>query len=105
MAPAKLKPGNLKDPEVAELFSTKDPESRYEDLREIGHGAFGAVFYALDRETKEPVAIKKMNFSGKQSLDKWNDIIREVRFLRSIQHPQIVRFKACFLKEQTCWFF
>nr|CAD2149827.1 unnamed protein product [Meloidogyne enterolobii] len=103
MAPAKLKPGNLKDPEVAELFSTKDPESRYEDLREIGHGAFGAVFYALDRETKEPVAIKKMNFSGKQSLDKWNDIIREVRFLRSIQHPQIVRFKACFLKEQTCW--
>jgi hypothetical protein len=46
MPPSKpLKPGNLKDPEVAELFSTKDPEHRYEDLREIGHGAFGAVFY------------------------------------------------------------
>lgn len=41
----KLKPGNLKDPDVIELFSTKDPEQRYEDLRAIGHGAFGAVFY------------------------------------------------------------
>ena len=42
---AKLKPGNLKDPELADLFSTKEPENRYEDLRQIGHGAFGAVFY------------------------------------------------------------
>uniref|UniRef100_A0A183BQY2 non-specific serine/threonine protein kinase n=1 Tax=Globodera pallida TaxID=36090 RepID=A0A183BQY2_GLOPA len=115
---AKLKPGNLKDPEVAELFSLKDPEQRYEDLREIGHGAFGAVFYALDKDTHETVAIKvgksgdahfegelvqKMNFSGKQSLDKWNDIIREVRFLKSIRHPNIVCYKASFLKEQSCW--
>uniref|UniRef100_A0A914H0F4 non-specific serine/threonine protein kinase n=1 Tax=Globodera rostochiensis TaxID=31243 RepID=A0A914H0F4_GLORO len=100
---AKLKPGNLKDPEVAELFSLKDPEQRYEDLREIGHGAFGAVFYALDKDTHETVAIKKMNFSGKQSMDKWNDIIREVRFLKSIRHPNIVCYKASFLKEQSCW--
>jgi hypothetical protein len=41
MPPTKLlKPGNLKDPEVAELFSTKDPELFYEDLRQIGHGKF-----------------------------------------------------------------
>lgn len=39
------KPGSLKDPEIAELFSTKDPELRYVDLREIGHGSFGAVFF------------------------------------------------------------
>lgn len=39
------KPGSLKDPTVAALFSTKDPESRYEDLREIGHGSFGAVYF------------------------------------------------------------
>lgn len=42
---ASAKPGSLKDPEIAELFSTKDPELRYEDLREIGHGSFGAVFF------------------------------------------------------------
>ncbi|KAL3091356.1 hypothetical protein niasHS_007149 [Heterodera schachtii] len=99
----KLKPANLKDPEVAELFSLKDPEQRYEDLREIGHGAFGSVFYALDKDTQETVAIKKMNFSGKQSVEKWNDIIREVRFLKSVRHPNIVCYKASFLKEHSCW--
>lgn len=40
-----LKPGSLKDPLVAALFTTKDPEQRYRDLREIGHGSFGAVYF------------------------------------------------------------
>ena len=39
------KPGSLKDPALSALFSTKDPEQRFEDLREIGHGSFGAVFF------------------------------------------------------------
>ena len=42
---ASQKPGSLKDPTVAHLFSTNDPEKRFEDLREIGHGSFGAVFF------------------------------------------------------------
>ena len=37
--------GNLKDPEVAALFSHDDPERVFTDLREIGHGSFGAVYY------------------------------------------------------------
>lgn len=113
-----IKPGSLKDPEIAELFSTKDPELRYEDLREIGHGSFGAVFFvifflifylkrfifkAFDKETKETVAIKKMGFSGKQANEKWSDIIREVRILKNIRHKNIVEYRTCFLKEQTCW--
>ena len=37
--------GNLKDPNIAKLFFKEDPESLFEDLREIGHGSFGAVYY------------------------------------------------------------
>ena len=43
--PSYPKAGSLKDPGVAELFSTDDPEKVFEDLREIGHGSFGAVYY------------------------------------------------------------
>ena len=43
--PSLPKAGSLKDPEVAQLFSTDDPEKVFEDLREIGHGSFGAVYY------------------------------------------------------------
>ena len=39
------KAGNLKDPDVAQLFSHDDPERVFTDLREIGHGSFGAVYY------------------------------------------------------------
>ncbi|TKR77974.1 hypothetical protein L596_018856 [Steinernema carpocapsae] len=98
------KPGSLKDPNIAALFNrSADPESRYEDLREIGHGSFGAVFYALDKETNETVAIKKMGFSGKQATEKWSDICKEVSFLKNIQHRNIVGYKTCYLKEHTCW--
>jgi thousand and one amino acid protein kinase len=49
------------------------------------------------------VAIKKMNFSGKDENEKWADIIKEVQFLKDIKHPNIVKYRACFLKEKTCW--
>uniref|UniRef100_A0A1I7X6X8 non-specific serine/threonine protein kinase n=1 Tax=Heterorhabditis bacteriophora TaxID=37862 RepID=A0A1I7X6X8_HETBA len=101
--PSSVKPGVIKDPAVAALFSNKDPESRYDDLREIGHGSFGAVFFAFDKERGETVAIKKMAFSGKQANEKWADILKEVAFLNKIKHQHIVEYRACFLKEQTCW--
>lgn len=40
-----LKAGSRKDPEVAKLFFDLDPEKLFDDLREIGHGSFGAVYY------------------------------------------------------------
>ncbi|VDN53964.1 unnamed protein product [Dracunculus medinensis] len=97
------KPGSLKDPAIAALFSTKDPEQRFDDLREIGHGSFGAVYFAQDNESNETVAIKKMAFSGKQAAEKWSDIIKEISFLRNVRHRNIVGYRACYLKEQTCW--
>lgn len=77
--PAVPRPGSLKDPEIADLFFKHDPDKIFEDLREIGHGSFGAVYYARCLLTKEIVAIKKMSYSGKQSLDKWQDILKEIR--------------------------
>lgn len=43
--PSSARTGSLKDPEVAELFSRDDPEKLFVDLREIGHGSFGAVYF------------------------------------------------------------
>ncbi|CAB1347957.1 unnamed protein product [Coregonus sp. 'balchen'] len=65
--------GSLKDPDVAELFFKEDPEKLFSDLREIGHGSFGAVYFARDVRTTEVVAIKKMSYSGKQS----NELVME----------------------------
>uniref|UniRef100_A0A8D0DHD7 non-specific serine/threonine protein kinase n=1 Tax=Sander lucioperca TaxID=283035 RepID=A0A8D0DHD7_SANLU len=101
--PNSSRAGSLKDPEIAELFFKEDPEKLYSDLREIGHGSFGAVYFARDVRTNEVVAIKKMSYSGKQSTEKWQDIIKEVKFLQRIQHPNSIEYKGCYLREHTAW--
>lgn len=98
-----VRPGSLKDPEIAELFNKHDPEKIFEDLREIGHGSFGAVYYARCNLNREIVAIKKMSYVGKQSLEKWQDILKEIRFLRQLQHPNTIEYKGCYLHENTAW--
>ncbi|KAI5162745.1 Syntaxin-8 [Manis pentadactyla] len=57
----------LKDPETAELFFKEDPEKLFTDLREVGHGSFGAVYSARDVRTNEVVAIKKLFYTGMRS--------------------------------------
>uniref|UniRef100_A0A672ZTG4 non-specific serine/threonine protein kinase n=1 Tax=Sphaeramia orbicularis TaxID=375764 RepID=A0A672ZTG4_9TELE len=101
--PNSSRAGSLKDPEIAELFYKEDPEKLFSDLREIGHGSFGAVYFARDVRTNEVVAIKKMSYSGKQSTEKWQDIIKEVKFLQRIQHPNSIEYKGCYLREHTAW--
>lgn len=102
MAPVP-RPGSLRDPDIAELFFKHDPEKIFEDLREIGHGSFGAVYYARCLISKEVVAIKKMSFNGKQSLEKWQDILKEIRFLKQLKHPNTIEYKGCYLKDNTAW--
>uniref|UniRef100_A0A8C9U9K6 non-specific serine/threonine protein kinase n=1 Tax=Scleropages formosus TaxID=113540 RepID=A0A8C9U9K6_SCLFO len=101
--PSSARAGSLKDPEVAELFYREDPEKLFTDLREIGHGSFGAVYFARDVRTNEVVAIKKMSYSGKQSNEKWQDIIKEVKFLQKLRHPNTIEYKGCYLREHTAW--
>ncbi|KAA0705916.1 Serine/threonine-protein kinase TAO1-B [Triplophysa tibetana] len=101
--PASVRTGTLKDSEVSELFYRDDPEKLFTDLREIGHGSFGAVYFAHDVRSNEVVAIKKMSFSGKQSNEKWQDIIKEVKFLQKLRHPNTIEYKGCYLREHTAW--
>ncbi|XP_056118093.1 serine/threonine-protein kinase TAO1-B [Rhinichthys klamathensis goyatoka] len=101
--PSTSRAGSLKDPEISDLFFKEDPEKLFTDLREIGHGSFGAVYFARDVRTAEVVAIKKMSYSGKQSNEKWQDIIKEVKFLQRIQHPNSIEYKGCYLREHTAW--
>ncbi|KAM9745004.1 serine/threonine-protein kinase TAO2 isoform 2-T2 [Menidia menidia] len=101
--PSNVRAGNLKDPDVADLFCKDDPEKLFADLREIGHGSFGAVYFARDIRNNEVVAIKKMSYSGKQTNEKWQDIIKEVKFLQKLRHPNTIEYRGCYLKEHTAW--
>uniref|UniRef100_M3XUU0 Serine/threonine-protein kinase TAO3 n=2 Tax=Mustela putorius furo TaxID=9669 RepID=M3XUU0_MUSPF len=98
-----MRKGVPKDSEIADLFYKDDPEELFIDLHEIGHGSFGAVYFATNAHTNEVVAIKKMSYSGKQTQEKWQDILKEVKFLRQLKHPNTIEYKGCYLKEHTAW--
>ncbi|XP_059719550.1 serine/threonine-protein kinase TAO3 isoform X1 [Haemorhous mexicanus] len=98
-----MRKGVPKDPEIADLFSKDDPEEIFVGLHEIGHGSFGAVYFATNSHTNEVVAVKKMSYSGKQTNEKWQDIIKEVKFLQQLKHPNTIEYKGCYLKEHTAW--
>ncbi|XP_010602387.1 serine/threonine-protein kinase TAO3 isoform X2 [Fukomys damarensis] len=98
-----MRKGVLKDPEFTDLFYKDDPEEIFIDLHEIGHGSFGAVYFATNAHTNEVVAVKKMSYNGKQAHEKWHDILKEVKFLRQLKHPNTIEYKGCYLKEHTAW--
>ena len=47
------KPGFHKNPDCAGLFTDHDPEKQFKDLKEIGHGSFGAVYYVSLENIKD----------------------------------------------------
>ncbi|CAG5925407.1 unnamed protein product [Menidia menidia] len=101
--PSSTRKGVPKDPELQDLFFKDDPEDVFCDLHEIGHGSFGAVYFARNSYSNEVVAIKKMSYNGKQTTEKWQDIIKEVKFLEQLRHPNTIEYKGCYLKDNTAW--
>ena len=63
--------------------------NKYEIIKGIGDGTFGNVYEAINKITKEKVAIKKL----KQKIDSWEKCMNqnEVYFLRKLNHPNIIK--------------
>ena len=69
----------------------KEPSrSKYRLLGLVGQGQFGRVFCAIHRQTGELVALKNLERERFST----HKFLRELRFLLSLQHPNIVTCKA-----------
>lgn len=68
--------------------------SRYKALKVLGSGSFGTVVLALDKETKEEVAIKLLA-RGPNSITR--HVQRELVNHSVLKHPHIVELKEVFL--------
>jgi tRNA A-37 threonylcarbamoyl transferase component Bud32 len=64
---------------------------RYRILSPVGQGGMGVVYRALDTRANETVAIKMLHpraFRDRQARERFT---REIRILRQLEHPHIVR--------------
>ncbi|XP_030316671.1 LOW QUALITY PROTEIN: serine/threonine-protein kinase TAO3 [Calypte anna] len=98
-----MRKGCQRTPEIADLVYKDILKRIFVGLHELGHGSFGAVYFATIPTLNEVVAVKKMSYSGKQTNEKWQDIIKEVKFLQQLKHPNTIEYKGCYLKEHTAW--
>lgn len=71
--------------------------NRFKDLKVIGEGSFGIVYLAEEKNTQTLVAIKRM----KRRYNSWEECmnLREVRSLRKIRHPNIIKLREVFREE------
>ncbi|KAL9239018.1 hypothetical protein vseg_013377 [Gypsophila vaccaria] len=79
-----------------EFFTEYGEASRYEVQEIIGKGSYGIVGSAVDTKTGEKVAIKKINDVFEHVSDATR-ILREIKLLRLLRHPDIVEIKHIML--------
>ncbi|KAJ9135785.1 hypothetical protein P3X46_032924 [Hevea brasiliensis] len=79
-----------------EFFTEYGEATQYEIQEVIGKGSYGVVASAIDTHTGEKVAIKKMNNIFEHVSDATR-ILREIKLLRLLRHPDIVEIKHIML--------
>lgn len=75
---------------------------RYKLIKEVGDGTFGSVWRAINKQSGEVVAIKKM----KKKYYSWEECVnlREVKSLRKMNHPNIVKLKEVIRENDVLYF-
>jgi len=75
---------------------------RYKVVKQLGDGTYGEVLKASNRQTGEVVAIKRM----KRKYYSWDECmaLQEVKSLRKMKHPNIVKLKEV-IREQDILYF
>ncbi|XP_062232216.1 mitogen-activated protein kinase 17-like isoform X2 [Phragmites australis] len=96
-APVRTKPPHM-DPSKKEsdFFTEYGEASRYQISEVIGKGSYGIVAAAVDTQTGERVAIKKIVDVFDHVSDATR-ILREIKLLRLLRHPDIVEIKHIML--------
>ncbi|KAH3758648.1 kinase domain protein [Pelomyxa schiedti] len=76
----------------------QDPEQEFEMLEKLGEGSYGAVWKAKHRQTHDIVAIKVLQLDTDLA-----DIKREIDFMKTCKHPNIISYFGSYFKDCDLW--
>ncbi|XP_014515807.1 mitogen-activated protein kinase 9 [Vigna radiata var. radiata] len=85
-----------KGAQESEFFTEYGEASQYQIQEVVGKGSYGVVGSAVDTHTGERVAIKKISDVFEHVSDATR-ILREIKLLRLLRHPDIVEIKHIML--------
>lgn len=79
-----------------------NPKEQFEGLRQVGSGANGAVVRAIKKHSKLQVAIKRCYIED-QDTPHHAYILRELRIMGCLSHPNLIQIKEASLWEDHLW--
>lgn len=80
-------------PLVASLIP---PIKGYRLLSKLGEGSFGKVYSAMNEDNGQFFAVKRVRFAS----DQREQLLREIRLLRCLDHPNIVKYLGVEVSEE-----
>ncbi|XP_059819334.1 STE20-like serine/threonine-protein kinase [Hypanus sabinus] len=96
----KLGPEKKKTRQYERVKRDVDPEAVWKIVGELGDGAFGKVFKALNKETGAVAAAKVISSLNEEELE---DYMVEINILGSCDHPNIVKLLDAFYYNNNLW--
>jgi len=82
------------------IVTIGDPNRKYTRMQQIGQGASGTVYTAIEVSTGMEVAIKQMNLSKQPKKEL---IINEILVMRENKHPNVVNYLDSYLVGEELW--
>ncbi|OWR41644.1 serine/threonine-protein kinase PAK 1 [Danaus plexippus] len=86
--------------ELRRICNKDDPYVRFERIKQLGAGASGVVFIAIDRKENTRVAIKDIDLTKQTKKDL---ILNEVNVLKEFNHKNLVNFLDAYLCFDHLW--
>lgn len=64
---------------------------KFQVVKNLGDGTYGTVVEAINKQTREKVAIKKL----KRKFSSWEECmaLREIKMLRKLSHQNVIKLK------------
>lgn len=72
---------------------------KYKKMEKLGEGTYGVVYKAINLETGETVAIKKIRLE-KEDDGVPSTAIREISLLKNLKHPNVVELKEVLFSKE-----
>lgn len=85
---------------MSKSLKRSDPTSIYTLTEKMGSGSYGTVWKALRRDSSHVYAIKIVRKSGTQAAE---EVLKEVKFLISCNHDNIVKYHESYEKNDDIW--